>query len=519
MKFVNRKSFTFAIFMVLLLAAVFVTTTAAKEKVVQKGDVVMATAYPIFYQVGGDPATHMAGLPLVAQTMFERLVEVALDGKSFLPALAKEWKISPDWKYIDFFLRGDVKFHNGELVQAEDIKFSIETYLRKDLRFLFTPLWSRAIKDIQVINPLHVRINMKMADPGFIGRLWWAAGIFPKAYREKVGDKGFADHPIGAGPFKWKDYKQDIYWKVEAVKDHYRKTPEIKTFKLVYVAENSTRLAMLQAGEVDISVISQAHVPVVKAASDLRVVFSMYPNLTMLAIADLAFPDEKSPFLDRKVRTAASLAIDRKTISEKILNGTAEPYGEVLAPITMGYDSTVKPDPYDPEKAKKLLAEAGYPKGFSTTVSTTMASKFYAEALAANLSEVGINTKVVIYETGAWQQAFMGKKLRGLLVAGGWHHAELHASADMSDHWLSYMPWCYYSTPEIDAAIHKGNMAIEKDDMAAAGRNISKTIRDAQIKIILWAQHTPYGVGPKIKYWKPVTGAQPASAFEYIQVH
>ena len=215
----------------------------------------------------------------------------------------------------------------------------------------------------------------------------------------------------------------------------------------------------------------------------------------------------------------ASLAIDRKTICEKILNGTAEPYGEVLAPITKGYDASVKPDPYDPEKARKLLSEAGYPKGFSTTISTTIASKFYAEALAANLSEVGINTKVVIYESGAWQQALMGKKLRGLLISGGWHHAEMHASADMSDHWLSYMPWCYHSTKEIDAAIHKGNYAIEEDDMITAGRNISKTIRDAQIKIILWAQHSPFGVGPKIKFWKPVTGAQPASAFEYIQVN
>ncbi|MBW2623565.1 MAG: ABC transporter substrate-binding protein [Deltaproteobacteria bacterium] len=478
----------------------------------------MATSYPIFYQTGGDPATHMAGLPLVAQSMFERLVEVKLDGKDFIPALAKKWKISPDWKFIDFFLRDDVKFHNGEIVTAEDVKYSLDTYLRKELRFLFRPLWIRTIKEIKVEGPGHVRVVMKAPDPGFLGRTWWAVGIFPKAYREKVGDKGFADHPIGAGPFKWNSYKQDIFWKIDAVKEHYRKTPEFKSFKLVYVPEASTRLAMLQAGEIDLARLSQADGSVIKKAKDLRIVYSKFPNLTNLTFADLIFPKENHPFHDKRVRLAASLAIDRKLITEKVLHGTAEPYGEALSPITAGHDPNIKPDPYDPERAKKLLAEAGYPKGFDTTISTTISSKFFAEALAANLTEVGIRTKVVIYESGAWRDAILGEKLRGLLIQGMWHHAELHAAADMSD-LLSYMPWSYAHTPEIDKAIHSGAMAIEREDMEKAGRHISKTIREAQIKIFLWAQHTPYGVGSKIKYWQPIMGSQPASSFEYIKVN
>jgi peptide/nickel transport system substrate-binding protein len=484
----------------------------------QKGDVVMATSYHIFYQKGGDPATHTAGLPLVAQTMFERLLDVSLDGKTFQPALAKEWKIAPNWAYLDFFLRDDVKFDNGMPFSAEDVKYSLETYLRKDLRFLFYPLWRRAIKEIEVKEPYHVRIHMNFPDPGFLGRLWWAAGIFPKAYREKVGDDGFADHPVGAGPFKWKDYKQDIFWQVEAVPKHYRHTPEIKTFMLRYVQDNSTRLAMLKSGEADIVALSPANIPAVDSESNLRIVYSKYPNLTNLTIADLRFPEEKSPFVDKKVRKAASLAIDREMICKKILFGAGEPYGEALSPITMGHDPTIKPDPYDPEGAKRLLTEAGYPNGFQTTITTTAPNKIFAEAIAANLGDAGIETKVDIYEPGAYQEAFRGKKLRGLILVGMWHHAEIHASADMSDHFLSFMPWCYYSTPAIDGAIQKGMMAIEDDDIAKAGRNISKVIRDEFVKIFLWARHNPYGVGPKIVYWKPVTGSQPSSAFEYIKV-
>jgi len=500
------------------LALVLILSLPALGAVEQKGDVVMATAYPIFYQAGGDPASHMAGLPLLAQTMFERIVEVKLNGKELLPALATTWKVSPDWKFIEFNLRDDVPFHNGEMVTAEDVKFSIETYMRKKLRYVHGRLWSKNIKEIVVESPTKVKIYMNIADPGLIGRLWWGAGIFPKAYREKVGDKGFAQHPIGAGPFKWVGYKQDQYWQVEALKHHYRKTPEIKTFKLVYVGEAATRLAMLQAREADIVDLSMSNIPVVNGDKDLRIVYSRYPNLTNLLLADLAFPEDKSPFLDRRVRTAASLAIDRQMICEKVLFGAGEPYGEILSPITLGYDPSIKPDPYDPEKAKKLLAEAGYPKGFKTSISTTVTHKFWAEAVAANLGDVGIQTKVEIYESGAWQEALFAKKLRGILTAGAWHHAEMHAAADMSD-WLSFMPWAYYAPPEVDKAILEGSKAIEDKDVIEVGKKISKTCRDAQYRIILWARHNPHGVGPKIKYWQPITGSMPAASFEYIQAN
>ncbi|MBI4766362.1 MAG: ABC transporter substrate-binding protein [Deltaproteobacteria bacterium] len=502
----------------LVLALFLILSSPVFGAVVQKGDVIVATAYPIFYQVGGDPASHMAGLPLLAQTMFERIVEVKLDGKSFLPALAKTWKVSPDWKFIEFDLRNDVPFHNGEMVTAQDIKYSLETYMRSELRYVHGKLWQKNIKEVVAESPTKLKIHMNIADPGLIGRLWWGAGIFPKAYREKVGDKGFAEKPIGAGPFKWVGYKQDQYWQVEAVKSHYRKTPEIKSLKLIFVQDHSTRLAMLQAREADIVDLAQANIPMVKSSKDLRIVYSMYPNLTNLLMCDLQFPNEPSPFLDRRVRTAASLAIDRKAICEKVLFGSAEPYGEILSPITMGHDPSIKPDSYDPERAKKLLAEAGFPKGFNTTINTTPTAKFWVEAIAANLNEVGIKTKIDIYEGGAWQALIHGKKARGIITAGAWHHAELHAAADMSD-WLTSMPWSFHTPPEVEKVITEGAMAIKDRDVIAVGKKISKTIREAQYRIILWAIHNPYGVGPKIKHWQPITGSQPAASFEYIQAN
>jgi len=165
-----------------LLTVVLLDSGFAK----QKGEVVFAVAYPIFYQVGGDPATHMAGLPLVAQTVFDSLVWVN-ERQKFFPALAEKYKIHPKWKYIDWHLRKDIKFHNGMKMTAEDVKYSMEQYLRKDFRYLFKPLWARAIKNIEIKSKYHVRFNMNMPDPGFLGRLWLGVRDLPESLSGKSG--------------------------------------------------------------------------------------------------------------------------------------------------------------------------------------------------------------------------------------------------------------------------------------------------------------------------------------------
>ena len=517
MRATGPKSWS-TIFGVLLLVIGLLLLPSNASTKEQKGDVVVAIGAGTFNQKGGDPATQTGGTPFVAQTIFDSLIYEDLNRKQ-VPALAKSWKIEAGWKYIDFDLRGDVKFQDGTAFSAEDVKYSLETYLDRRNRYLFQRLWSRQINNVQVIDPHHVRVNMNTPDPGFLTRLWWGTGIFPKAYREKVGSEGFADRPIGAGPFKWVEYKQDVFWKAEAVKNHYRHTPEIKTLKMMYVPEQSTRLAMLQAGEVDIASVIGPQLAVIQADPSLRLVWAKYNMLMSLIFADLVFPNEPSPFHDIRVRKAVSLAIDRKTICEKILMGTAEPYGDFCSPITKGYDPGIKPDPYDPETAKKLLAEAGYAKGFETQVHIPPSEKYWVEALVANLSDVGINVKIDMMEIGAWLTAFTSKKMRGLTGKPLWFSAEPHPSADASDDFLDYMPWAYTTTPEIHQAVIDGQMAISEPDMVKAGRKISRLIRESRVRALLWAIHSPYGVGKKIKYWQPQVGAEPGTGFEFITLN
>jgi peptide/nickel transport system substrate-binding protein len=505
------------LFFLLTLVFVLILTPTPGRAIPPKGEVVFATSASNFYQVGGDSATQLGGFPVLARTIYDSLVYVNKE-VDLLPGLAKSWKIAPDWKTMDFVLREDVTFHNGDKFTAEDVKFSLETYLRKDLKYLFQPSWSRNIEKIEILGPYLVRLHLKGPDPGFLGRLWWSTGMMPKKYREKVGDKVFAEKPIGTGPYKWVDYKQDTYWKVEAVKKHFRHTPAIKTFKMVYVPDHATRLAMIKAGEADITNVIEPHTVEVKADPNLRLELGKYTTLTCLTFADLTFPKDPSPFHDIRVREAASLAIDREGITKKVLFGMAEPYGDFCSPITLGHDPAIKPDPYNPERAKKLLAEAGYSKGFETVITTSPQNRYWIEAIAFNLGEVGIKTKIDIMEGGTYVQNFVTKKFKGLLTQGLWYHAERSAAADASDHFLSYMPFCYNTTPEIHKAIEDGAAAISDADIKSAGVKISKVIRESRNKALLWANYIPYALGPRIEYWEPEVGAIPASAYEMIRL-
>ena len=486
----------------------------APAQAARKGQVTIATGWAAFNCKGGDPATQTGAPPYASRTVFDSLVNVTTD-RQFIPAIAKSFKIAPGWKYIDFFMRKDVKFQNGEPVTVEDAKYSLGLYMNPKFKYVFGPMWRRNIAKVEIMGPTQLRVYMKNADWGFIGRLWWGGGIMPKAYREKVGDKVFADKPIGAGPFKWVDYKQDQWIKFEAVKHHYRKTPSVKTVKLVFVPEPSTRLAMLKSGEADIASIFGPNVPQVKADPNLRVYWIRETSGGDIYYADLRDPKTPSPFHDIRVRRAVSLAINRKAICEKILFGAAEPWGDVLPSLTLGHDSSLKPPPYDPEAAKKLLAEAGYPNGFSTTMHVQITNRI-AEALVANLVDVGIKVKLEKYEPGAFYGNFFRRKFRGLIPYVGWYDPERQAPAEISDFYMKGMPHAYYTTDEIDQALRKGMYAETDEELAMWGRKLSKMIRESEITTFLWANHIPYGLGPRIKHWEPTIGGIPSVEFETI---
>jgi peptide/nickel transport system substrate-binding protein len=468
---------------------------------------------------GGDPATGDGGFSLVASTVFDSLVCPTPD-QHYAPSLAKSWNVAPDWKYIDFQLREDVTFHNGDPFTAEDVKFSLETYMRRDLRFWLRRLYTKNIKEIEIISPYQVRLYLTEPWPWMLTNFWFHTGMLPKKYREAVGDQAFSEKPVGTGPFQWLEYKQDVFFKLGAVQNHFRKTPEIKTLTVRFVPDATTRLAMLKAGEAEIVQLDAASIPIVKSDRNLKPFFIKHTQGFGLWFCDLVTPDKPSPFHDVRVREAASLAIDRAIICEKILFGGAEPVKDFMAPLTMGYSPTAIVDSYKPEKAKALMASAGYSDGFETTIHALTTGKIWAEAVVANLAEIGIRAKIQMYELGALIQKFRAKKLDGLGFPGIiYWNPDRHPGKDGSNFWTRGQVWCYNSTPEIEASVQKAIHATSDEEIAKYGRMMADQIRESRLMLPLWSIHSTFGLSRRVKEWQPVQGVPMGTRYEYLELN
>src|SRR5438128_388646 len=237
----------------------------------------------------------------------------ALPGNPLAPALAESWTVSPDGLTYEFVLRRGVKFHNGEPVTAEDVKFSFERYRGSANKTL-----KERIAAVETPDPGRVRFRLKQPWPDFVMLYSTATGagwIVPKKYVEKVGDEGFKKAPIGAGPYRFVSFTPGVELVMEAVEGYWRKTPSVKRLVLRVIPDPTTRYAALKSGEIDVTYWMTASL-----GEDLR----RTPGLTLRPVVSrvmqwVAFVDQwdpKSPWRDRRVRLAANLAIDRQAINQ-----------------------------------------------------------------------------------------------------------------------------------------------------------------------------------------------------------
>src|SRR5213083_267038 len=247
---------------------------------------------------------------LILYALHDAMVK-PMPGKNMAPSLAESWSTSSDGLVYEFVLRKGVKFHNGEAVTADDVKFSFERY---------RGIAAKALKDkvaaIETPDPGRVRFRLKQPWPDFVMFYSTATGagwIVPKKYVEKVGDEGFKKAPIGAGPYRFVSFTPGVELVMEAVEGYWRKTPSVKRLVLRVIPDPATRYAALKSGEIDVTYWMTASL-----AEDLR----RAPGLTLRPVVSsvmmwVAFVDQwdaKSPWHDRRMRLAVNLAIDRPTI-------------------------------------------------------------------------------------------------------------------------------------------------------------------------------------------------------------
>jgi peptide/nickel transport system substrate-binding protein len=416
-----------------------------------------------------------------------------MPGNLLSPSLAESWTISRDQTVYEFKLREGLKFHNGDPFTAEDVKFSF--HRAKGAKIL-----QDKVRDVTIVDPHRVRFVLHEPWPDFLtfyGTLATSAGwIAPKKYMEQVGVDGFKKAPVGLGPYRVVSHTPGIELVMEAFEGYWRKMPSVKRLVFKSVPEATTRLAMLKRGEVDIAYLLDGPIAEeVKRDPNLKLAFSGAIGTFYLDFFEQW--DPKSPWHDRRVRLAASLAIDRKALNQAENLGASRLNGNIV-PRSFDLAIAIEPHPYDPAKARQLLAEAGYPTGFDAgDVHPWPPYTGMGEAIAGYFGAVGIKARVRTMERAAFYAALATKKLKGVCVCINAVYG--NAASRMAQTVPSEGAYTYGAYPDIEALYQKQGRELDRKKREAILGQIQQLLFDrvrfAGIYDYIW----PSGVGPRVE--------------------
>jgi len=409
------------------------------------------------------------------------------------PSLAESWSASKDGITYDFVLRNGVKFHNGDPVTADDVKFSFDRYKGGAAKLL-----KDKVREVRVVDARRVRFVLKEAWPDFLtfyGTTATGAGwVVPRKYVEKVGEDGFKKAPVGAGPYKLVAMNPGIEMTLEAFDGYWRKVPAVKRVVIRSVPDETSRAAALKRGEVDIAYFLNGPVAEeVRRSPGLKLTAMRTNTVFFLDFVDQW--DAKSPWHDKRVRLAASLAIDRKTINEAESLGFSGLTGNVV-PRHMEFALPIEPHPYDPARAKKLLAEAGHANGFDAGDLTPNPPYFgMAEAIANNFTAVGIRIRVRTMERAAFLTAWGEKKLKGVVLgaqgAGGNAATRIEGVATKGG------TYAYGVLPEVEDLFVRQARELDRKKREEMLHQMQRILHEQVVFAPIWENGFIRGVGPK----------------------
>jgi peptide/nickel transport system substrate-binding protein len=477
-----------------LLASFTVLVGAAPGGASPEGQVTWATHIslaPTWFDPAETPG--IATPFMVLYALHDALVK-PLPGNAMAPSLAESWSVSKDGLVYEFVLRQGVKFHNGDPITADDVKFSFERY-----RGAANKLMKEKVTAVEIGDPQRVRFRLKEPWPDFMtyyGSLTTGAGwIVPRKYLEKVGDEGFKKAPVGAGPYRFVSFTPGVELVMEAQEQYWRKVPSVKRLVFKVASDETTRLAMLKRGEADIIYLLQGEL-----AEDVR----RTPGLTLrptpiVSTHWLVFADQwdpKSPWADRRVRLAANHAINRQAINEAITLGFSRITWSI---IPNSFDFYWQPPAYayDPAKAKQLLAEAGYPKGFDAgDLWCDAATATMSEATAGFLQAAGIRAKVRPLERAGFFKGYQEKKLKNLIysISGAFGNAATRLEVFVA----SGGPYVYGSYPDIDGLFREQAGELDRKRREAMLNRIQQLIYEKAVYAPIWELGFIHAQGPRV---------------------
>jgi peptide/nickel transport system substrate-binding protein len=466
-----------------------------------------------------DPALQGHNVKYYLSLMFDYLVGTTPDGQpSQAGGLASRWESSADHKRWTFHLRRGVRFHTGEEMTSDDVKFSLLRAMGKRSTTGYAGPLRTLIQDIETPAPDRVVVVTKeptLIIPTYLSRSLSTEGmVLPKKYIEANGDDVFARKPVGTGPFKFVEQVTGSHIKMTAVDNHWRiGVPKYKQITFRLVSEETTRIALLRRGEVDVADVSRERVRELE-----REGFPVHfrKDEAVIHMWWVLGPDGRvGPTADKRVREALNLAIDRAEVAQAIFAGRAEP-----AAIPMGLswsfkDIGFKVTPemmyaFDPARAKKLLADAGHPNGFALDVYAFQLPGFpegkaFAEAIAGYWEKIGVKPKLIPVDYPAFRKLWVDRKAPGVV---GYYNI---ANRD----WIgtfallekqAYTPSKLNDTvadPEVDGMIAQILRQTDREKINTLMRNIFTRLRSEHSGVPVVYVHSPYATSKTLGKWNP----------------
>jgi len=458
-------------------------------------------AQPAEFQYMDPQRTFLSSEVSMQMSIFDSLIRRGPD-MGLIPSLAIDWKpVSPtEWVLT---LRQGVKFHNGEALDAEVVRWNVERITRPGFQdFAFMSPVARA----EVVSKYVVKIITKAAYPTFPS-LMTQFFIVPPQYMTQVGPEGFARKPIGSGPYKFVEWVKGSHLIMEANADYWAGPPAIRAIIWRILPESSTRVAGLRAGELDI---------VPQLPPELMQTIDAEATLKSLAVRSIRtpflrfFPDSPQgggrPLADRRVRQAINHAINVDAIIRGLLAGQATRTASLMTPDIFAFDPAPKPYPFDQERARALLREAGFPNGFEMNFETWSSGPApkpveVAQAVAADLEKVGVRLRVRALELGTALNMQVQKQLAPFHL-WSWGGANLDCDDKF---WGVFHPQSsstFLTTPDIIKLIDEERSTVDARRRREICSRLQRMVPEEALIVPLYAQHDIYGINTRVD-WKP----------------
>lgn len=412
-----------------------------------------------------------------------------------IPQLATSWKNIDDLTW-EFKLRQGVKFHNGEAFDATSVKFTLDRILDPKQKATQSARFTE-LDSVEIVDPMTVRMHTKHPFPVLLLGLTQAF-IVPPVYVGQTPEKA-ATNPVGTGPFKFASWTQGDRLAFTANKEYWGDKPRVDEAVFRVIPDDATRLAALKAGEIHIDMILPIDsIDAVASDPNLRVEQSFIVNSLILMMDNMRGGPTANPL----VRQAINYAIDKENLNKTLLRGKLRPLqGQLATPEAFGFSQSVKAYPYDPEKAKSLLSQAGYSGGFDTVINGPI-GKYTADrdivvAVADQLGKVGIRAKANPMEYGLFVQKLLASQLSPMFLIG-WY---TFGDAALADIWLTSLTGVYghyYAPSPYDDLVTQAATALDPKARQAAYDKVATYQHDQALAAWLFQAADYYGVSKKV---------------------